>query len=154
MTQAPPAKNCAHSVRIDGQCGLLPWIPHQPLQGDSRDTGGAWRRRVPSLRPNRWSARSVHRGLHSCRSANGARCSGATTPSLPNISEPSLHCVCPPRKRETTVELLKAQRESAASAVKEFLIQEAQFGSDEPELPRKRRKPVRFLDESEDDSEN
>ena len=55
---------------------------------------------------------------------------------------------------KTTTELLEAQRESADSAVKKFLTQAAQFSCDEPELLRKRRRPVRFRDESEDDSEN
>ena len=55
---------------------------------------------------------------------------------------------------KTTVELLKAQRESADSAVKEFLTQASHFSCDEPEPPRKRHKPVRFLDEAEDDPED
>ena len=32
LTRAPPAKNCADFFRLDGQCGLLPWMPYQPLR--------------------------------------------------------------------------------------------------------------------------
>ena len=53
---------------------------------------------------------------------------------------------------KTTVKLLKAQCESAESAVKEFLTQTAQFSCGEPEPPRKQRKPVHFRDDSENQS--